>query len=232
MRWRRTAGTAGTWFRATSMTPVTRATLSTHTHTPNLHPTSIPVHHYSAIPPPSQSQSQSQSHHGHTSYRPPPFPFFHSRTWGFLTTLAVSARRSRFTGTVTSARRDGEALWVTIEVPERLLKYIVKKGYIAIDGIPWLPLCFLPSRFPCPEARDTRVHMCSAAGKRLLDVATSSPPSRFHALVLLLFILLHYPPPPPLPPRTRGLCNHQQSPQTTDRHELDGLRGGPQPGAV
>eukprot|EP00038_Savillea_parva_P006594 m.164708 g.164708 ORF g.164708 m.164708 type:complete len:422 (-) comp12460_c0_seq1:179-1444(-) len=37
-------------------------------------------------------------------------------------------------GTVVGKRPDGEALWVTIGVPTELAKYIVKKGYIAVDG--------------------------------------------------------------------------------------------------
>ncbi|MEM9809592.1 MAG: riboflavin synthase [Pseudomonadota bacterium] len=38
------------------------------------------------------------------------------------------------TGTVKTKRPDGDALWVTIETPKELLKYIVEKAYIAIDG--------------------------------------------------------------------------------------------------
>eukprot|EP00041_Stephanoeca_diplocostata_P016853 m.334421 g.334421 ORF g.334421 m.334421 type:complete len:439 (-) comp20505_c1_seq4:91-1407(-) len=37
-------------------------------------------------------------------------------------------------GTVVAQRPDGEALWVTIAVPSELLRYIVKKGYVAVDG--------------------------------------------------------------------------------------------------
>lgn len=38
------------------------------------------------------------------------------------------------TGTVRAQREDGEALWVEIACPPDLMKYIVTKGYIAIDG--------------------------------------------------------------------------------------------------
>ncbi|MEM9839180.1 MAG: riboflavin synthase [Pseudomonadota bacterium] len=38
------------------------------------------------------------------------------------------------TGTLQSIREDGDALWVTIEAPTELLRYVVKKAYIAIDG--------------------------------------------------------------------------------------------------
>ena len=39
------------------------------------------------------------------------------------------------TGTVTEIKRDDNAVWYTISAPARLLKYIVEKGSIAIDGI-------------------------------------------------------------------------------------------------
>lgn len=38
------------------------------------------------------------------------------------------------TGTLREIRADGEALWVTIEAPADILKYVVEKAYIAIDG--------------------------------------------------------------------------------------------------
>lgn len=38
------------------------------------------------------------------------------------------------TGTVYSRRRDGDSLWVVVEAPARLMRYIVPKGYIAVDG--------------------------------------------------------------------------------------------------
>jgi hypothetical protein len=42
-------------------------------------------------------------------------------------------------GTVVKKRPDGEALWVTIGVPAELIKFIVYKGYITVDGA-----CFVP----------------------------------------------------------------------------------------
>lgn len=39
------------------------------------------------------------------------------------------------TGTVAFMRKEDNAVWVTIDTPESLLKYIVEKGSIAIDGI-------------------------------------------------------------------------------------------------
>lgn len=38
------------------------------------------------------------------------------------------------TGTIKSFKKDKDALWVTIEVPSELMRYIVTKGYITLDG--------------------------------------------------------------------------------------------------
>jgi len=38
------------------------------------------------------------------------------------------------TGTIKGFRSDKDALWVTVEVPQVLMRYIVTKGYITIDG--------------------------------------------------------------------------------------------------
>ena len=39
------------------------------------------------------------------------------------------------TGTVTDIRNDGIAVWYTIAAPENILRYVVEKGSVAIDGI-------------------------------------------------------------------------------------------------
>ena len=39
------------------------------------------------------------------------------------------------TGTITGLRREGIATWVTVAAPPEILRYIVEKGSIAIDGI-------------------------------------------------------------------------------------------------
>ena len=39
------------------------------------------------------------------------------------------------TGTITGQRREGIATWVTIAAPPEILRYIVEKGSIAIDGV-------------------------------------------------------------------------------------------------
>lgn len=38
------------------------------------------------------------------------------------------------TGTIKSFRPDADALWLTVSAPSALMRYIVPKGYIAIDG--------------------------------------------------------------------------------------------------
>lgn len=37
-------------------------------------------------------------------------------------------------GTVRAVRPDGDALWITVEAPKDLRRYIVVKGYVAVDG--------------------------------------------------------------------------------------------------
>ena len=39
------------------------------------------------------------------------------------------------TGTIGRISDDGEALMVRIDVPERLVRYVVEKGFIAVDGV-------------------------------------------------------------------------------------------------
>ena len=52
--------------------------------------------------------------------------------------LSAAMARSRFTGlpgAITQVRRDDNALWYTVEASPALLRYIVEKGSIAMDGI-------------------------------------------------------------------------------------------------
>ena len=39
------------------------------------------------------------------------------------------------TGRVVDMRQDDNALWVTIEAPQSVMRYVVKKGSIAINGV-------------------------------------------------------------------------------------------------
>ena len=38
------------------------------------------------------------------------------------------------TGTIMSFRPEGDSLWVTLAAPAEVLRYVVPKGYIAVDG--------------------------------------------------------------------------------------------------
>lgn len=38
------------------------------------------------------------------------------------------------TGVIQNIRQDKEAIWYTIQIPEAYMKYVVEKGYIAVDG--------------------------------------------------------------------------------------------------
>lgn len=38
------------------------------------------------------------------------------------------------TGTIANVRKEKEAVWYTIKIPAEYMKYIVEKGYVAIDG--------------------------------------------------------------------------------------------------
>jgi len=38
------------------------------------------------------------------------------------------------TGTISAFRPDADALWVTVEAPAELMRYVVPKGYITLDG--------------------------------------------------------------------------------------------------
>ena len=39
------------------------------------------------------------------------------------------------TGSITSIKKDDNAVWYTIAAPENIMRYIIEKGSIAIDGI-------------------------------------------------------------------------------------------------
>ncbi len=39
------------------------------------------------------------------------------------------------TGRITGIRKDDNAVWITISAPENILRYIIEKGSVAIDGI-------------------------------------------------------------------------------------------------
>ena len=62
------------------------------------------------------------------------------------------------TGTVVEKREEGAALLVAIAVPSALARYIVEKGYIAVDGASLTVVAALPDRFAVSLVRHTQEH--------------------------------------------------------------------------
>ncbi len=71
-------------------------------------------------------------------------------------------------GTVTGRREEGAALIVTIAVPPALARYIVEKGYIAVDGASLTVVEATPEWFSVSLVRHTREHS-TLAGKAVGD---------------------------------------------------------------
>ncbi len=70
------------------------------------------------------------------------------------------------TGTVVERREEGAALVVAIAVPPALGRYIVEKGYIAVDGASLTVVAAAPDRFTVSLVRHTQAHS-TLAGKAL-----------------------------------------------------------------
>lgn len=51
------------------------------------------------------------------------------------------------TGVIRAFRPEGDSLWVTVEVSPTLLRYIVPKGYIAVDGVSLTVVEVFPEAF-------------------------------------------------------------------------------------
>ena len=51
------------------------------------------------------------------------------------------------TGTVAALRKDDNAIWYTIQAPAALLRYVVEKGFITIDGVSLTVATVEPDRF-------------------------------------------------------------------------------------
>ena len=67
------------------------------------------------------------------------------------------------TGSVLSQRREDNAVWVTIKTPAPLLRYIVEKGSIAIDGVSLTVAAVTDTDFRSPSFRTpARRPFCSA----------------------------------------------------------------------
>ena len=74
------------------------------------------------------------------------------------------------TGTIKSFKKDKDALWVTIEVPTELMRYIVTKGYITLDGTSLTVVDTGPNWFNVTLVAYTQQHIVmptKAAGDRV-----------------------------------------------------------------
>jgi riboflavin synthase len=68
------------------------------------------------------------------------------------------------TGTIVERREEGAAVIVAIAVAPALMRYIVEKGYIAVDGASLTVVAALPDRFTVSLVRHTQEHS-TLAGK-------------------------------------------------------------------
>jgi riboflavin synthase len=63
------------------------------------------------------------------------------------------------TGTIKDFRPEGDSLWVTVEAAPELLRYIVPKGYIAVDGTSLTVVDVYPDRFTFMLIAYTQKHI-------------------------------------------------------------------------
>ncbi len=63
------------------------------------------------------------------------------------------------TGVVRAFRPDGDSLWVTVETGPDLLRYIVPKGYIAVDGVSLTVVDVFPDSFTFMLVAYTQQHI-------------------------------------------------------------------------
>ena len=63
------------------------------------------------------------------------------------------------TGTVRTFRPEGDSLWVTVEADPQLLRYIVPKGYIAVDGVSLTVVGVFPETFTFMLVDYTQQHI-------------------------------------------------------------------------
>ncbi|WP_322487803.1 riboflavin synthase [Chloroflexus sp.] len=63
------------------------------------------------------------------------------------------------TGVIRSFHPEGDSLWVTVEAEPALLRYIVPKGYIAVDGTSLTVVDGLPDAFTCMLVAYTQQHI-------------------------------------------------------------------------
>lgn len=63
------------------------------------------------------------------------------------------------TGRIEAFRPDADALWVTIAAPETVMRYVVPKGYIALDGTSLTVVDVTPTTFSVTLVAYTRSHI-------------------------------------------------------------------------
>ncbi|MBI3362488.1 MAG: riboflavin synthase [Chloroflexi bacterium] len=63
------------------------------------------------------------------------------------------------TGVVRAFRPEGDSLWVTVEAAPDLLRYIVPKGYIAVDGVSLTVVSVFPDAFTFMLVAYTQQHI-------------------------------------------------------------------------
>lgn len=51
------------------------------------------------------------------------------------------------TGLIRSFRPEGDSIWVTVEAASEILRYLVPKGYVAVDGVSLTVVDLLPDAF-------------------------------------------------------------------------------------
>jgi riboflavin synthase len=62
-------------------------------------------------------------------------------------------------GTVVDLRPDKDSLWVTVAAPEDVLRYVVSKGYVALDGVSLTVVDVFEDRFTVVLVAFTRRHI-------------------------------------------------------------------------
>jgi riboflavin synthase len=62
-------------------------------------------------------------------------------------------------GVISGFRRDQDALWVTVDVPADLMRYVVPKGFIALDGVSLTVVDVFDSAFTVTLVAYTQEHV-------------------------------------------------------------------------
>ena len=109
------------------------------------------------------------------------------------------------TGTITALRKDDNAVWYTISASQELLRYIVEKGSIAIDGISltvaevgesWLSISAIPHTVAQTVLRDRKegdlVNLeTDIIGKYVEKLLKPAPESQASSGITLDFLARH-----------------------------------------